>query len=78
MDQCRHIARVAVAASLLLPTAAWSDLLEYRFQATDGEHKALSPESRYASPSGLIDFALAGGLERRLKLKVLNPSGEVY
>ncbi|WP_304526737.1 Ig-like domain-containing protein [Halomonas sp. I5-271120] len=55
-----------------------ADLLQYRFTGTDGDTKQLTSSERYASPNGSMSFSLAGGLERRLKLKLVAPSGEIF
>nr|WP_246336082.1 Ig-like domain-containing protein [Azomonas macrocytogenes] len=57
--------------------AAHAELIEYRFTAVDGTQKALKPGTTYVNPLGTITAALSGGIDRKVRLSVLNNVGTV-
>src|SRR5690554_6334185 len=53
-------------------TSATANLLEYSFIDVYGESKKLSPKAVYANPQDSIEFALSAGLERRVRLSIMD------
>src|SRR5690554_3368823 len=66
-----------LAYSLLPMSTAYADLIEYSFTGTDGAERALNPSNQYANPVGVVTFALSAGVDRKVRISILNEKGEV-
>lgn len=61
----------------LVTGTANADLLEYTFKAPDGKDRTLTPDVRYANPTGNITFSLSAGIDRKVRMSILNSNGAV-
>src|SRR5690606_11356286 len=53
-----------------------AELIEYRFTAPDGTKRALPANQVYANPKGNITFALSGGIDRKVRIALLQANGQ--
>lgn len=67
----------ALALMVGLSTPAVADLIEYSFTGTDGSHITKQPTDAYSNASDQIRFALAAGLDRRVRITILDKEGSV-
>lgn len=83
MRRLRHLfngfarATVVAAAMTLLSGVVYADLLEYSFTGTAGDQRKLAPSAKYLNPKGNIEFALSAGVDRKLRVSIVNKSGAV-
>lgn len=60
----------------LAPIAgAQADLIEYAFTDAAGQKRTLTPETVFANPKGEIRFALSAGVDRKVKVSILESNG---
>lgn len=69
----------AVLGILAVLTAgtAHADLLEYSFTGADGSQRTLTPTANYANPTGAMTFALSAGVDRKVRMSIVDSSGSV-
>lgn len=68
----------ALAAFFLLGSSgAHADLLEYQYTDTNGEEKTSSYAEKYINPTGDITFALNAGIDRKVRISILNEKDRV-
>ena len=72
----RKTLAIAGTFALLFGGTANADLLEYSFTGADGSQRTLSPSAAYANPTGTMTFALSAGVDRKVRLSILNSSGD--
>lgn len=72
----RSAIAMACAAALLSAGSAHADLLEYSFKGAGGSQRSLGPSDKYANPVGKIKFSLGAGLDRKVKISILNDKGK--
>lgn len=72
----RSAIAIACAAALLSAGSAHADLLEYSFKGADGSQRSLGPSDKYANPVGKVTFALNAGLDRKVRISILNSAGK--
>jgi hypothetical protein len=71
----RNAMAMAGAFALLSGGAAHADLLEYSFTGADGSQRTVPADANYVNPEGSITFALSAGVDRKVRISVLNASG---
>lgn len=65
------------AMAVLTAGTAHADLLEYSFTGADGSQRTLTPTATYANPTGTMTFALSAGVDRKVRISILNSTGAV-
>ena len=73
----RNAMAMAGAFALLSGGAAHADLLEYSFTGADGSQRTVPADANYVNPEGSITFALSAGVDRKVRISILNSSGAV-
>lgn len=71
----RNAMALAGAFALLSGGAAHADLLEYSFTGADGSPRTVSADENYVNPEGTINFALSAGVDRKVRISILDSSG---
>ena len=71
----RNAMAMAGAFALLSGGAAHADLLEYSFTGADGSQRTVPADANYVNPEGSITFALSAGVDRKVRISILNASG---
>lgn len=56
---------------------AQADLLEYSFTGVDGNQRTLSANAKYGNPTGTMTFALSAGVDRKVRVSMLNSAGRL-
>lgn len=78
MNKIKQLALAsATAAAFLVAGGAQADLLEYSFTSAQGEQRTLKPSATYANPTGNIKFALSAGVDRMVRVSIVNAAGNV-
>lgn len=78
MNKIKQLALAsATAAAFLVAGGAQADLLEYSFTSAQGEQRTLKPSATYANPKGNIRFALSAGVDRMVRVSIVNAAGNV-
>lgn len=65
------------AFAILIAGSAHADLLEYSFTGADGSHRKLTPSETFANPTGTITFALSAGVDRKVRMSIVNSAGSI-
>jgi large repetitive protein len=73
----RKALALAGAITLLSGGHAHADLLEYNFIGSDGSQRTLPGSAEYGNPTGKITFALSAGVDRKVRISILNSAGEI-
>lgn len=56
---------------------AQADLIEYTYQSVQGERKTVSAGQGYVNPKGNLTFALSAGVDRRVRVSILDKKDKV-
>lgn len=73
----RKALAITGALALLSGGHAQADLLEYFFTGADGTQRTLQADAKYANPTGTMTFALSAGVDRKVRISILNATGGV-
>ncbi|MDY6928135.1 MAG: DUF4165 domain-containing protein, partial [Pseudomonadota bacterium] len=73
----RKALAAAGAFALLYGGGVQADLLQYSFTGADGTQHTLEPNATYANPTGNMTFALSAGVDRKVRMSILDSAGKV-
>ncbi|WP_181422090.1 Ig-like domain-containing protein, partial [Halomonas sp. LBP4] len=73
----RALLAAFAGAGAIASGTAQAELIEYSFTSPVGEKRSLLAASRYANPVDKIDFALSGGVDRKVKVSIVKMDGSV-
>lgn len=76
----KTISRLKLACAVALLTAgsaANAELIQYSFTGADGQQHVKVPSDRYINAANTISFALSAGLDRKVRVSLLNSNGAV-
>lgn len=71
--------RIFVTIPLCLGVAgnAWANLIEFRYESHQGVSRTGTPGDRYINPAGVVDFFVSGGVDRKVRMSIINGGGGV-
>lgn len=61
----------------MVSISANADIVEYSFISPDGEARSVGPSSTYVNPVGEMVFAVSAGIDRRVKVDLLDEAGNI-
>ncbi|QSV17506.1 Ig-like domain-containing protein [Photobacterium ganghwense] len=70
-----HAIAITLCGCVVLPVQA--ELLSTEFLDTNGKQRTISPNQRYANPTGQMSFALSAGIDRRVRVTLLDHAGQL-
>lgn len=64
--------KTLVMAAAFFTAGANAELIEYSFDSIANIKRTVSADQKYVNPKGLISFALSAGVDRKVKVSILN------
>lgn len=73
MKKCtQRTFRFIVAGAVFLAFGAKAELVEYSFSSVANVKRTVKADQKFVNPKGLIEFALSAGVDRKLKVSILD------
>lgn len=75
MSACHIKTTILGLVALILCSSAQAELINTTYTNTNGETASSTPDAKYMNPTGQMTFALSGGLDRKVRIELRQPSG---
>jgi hypothetical protein len=69
---------ISILVLFAFSVTAKAELLQFSFYDSAGSERVMDSDTRYANPSGDIEFALSAGIDRRLRVGIFKPNGLLH